>query len=392
LRPVSDGVFATLERDGEHEEVEVSWVVGCDGLRSTVREQAGIDFPGSEAEAPWAVFDATLEGWDERYDMVFPHLDVPPVILTPLPERRWRVYLRPTSDTSDLATKALGVLRRYDPDVAFADIENPARFRCHSRVAERFREGRLLLAGDAAHACSPAEGHGMNTGMQDAFNLGWKLALVTQGVSGESLLDSYEAERRPVALQVVSSGKDVEAMQSMTTQAERAARDTAIRTTFADPDTAHHEAVAAAELDRPYAGSAIVQGEAGGPLAAGVRLPLTDPVRSPEGERSALHELTHRSGHTLLVLGGHDGTAAQVTELAASLEAAHADSPLVSATAALATRDGDPGIGRMDESVAEQLGVREVTILAVRPDRYVGLRHDGPGPGAVGRYLEAVSA
>ena len=61
----------------------------------------------------------------------------------------------------------------------------------------------MLLAGDAAHACSPAEGHGMNTGLQDAFNLGWKLALVTQGVSGKSLLDSYEVERRPVALRVV---------------------------------------------------------------------------------------------------------------------------------------------------------------------------------------------
>ena len=392
LQPVSGGVVAALERHGEQEEVEVSWVVGCDGLRSTVREQAGIDFPGAEAEAPWAVFDATLEGWDEGYDMVFPHLDVPPVILTPLPDRRWRVYLRPTADTSDLATEALGVLRRYDPDVAFADIENPARFRCHSRVAERFREGRFLLAGDAAHVCSPAEGHGMNTGLQDAFNLGWKLALVTQGVSGKSLLDSYEVERRPVALRVVSSGKDAEGVQAMTARAERAARDAAIRTTFADPDTAHHEAVAAAELDRSYAGSAIVQGEASGPLAAGARLPLTEPVQTPAGESSALHELTHRSGHTLLVLGGPDATAAEVAELAASLEADHADSPLVSAIAGLTTRGGDPRIGRMAESVAEQLGVRGVTVLAVRPDRYVGLRHDGADPGAVGRYLEAVSA
>jgi hypothetical protein len=174
-------------------------------------------------------------------------------------------------------------------------------------------------------------------------------------------------ERRPVALRVVSSGTDVEAMQSMTAQAERAARDTAIRTTFADQDTAHHEAVAAAELDRSYAGSPILQGEAGGSLAAGARLPLTEPVQGLGGERSAVHELTHRSGHTLLVLGGPDATAAEATELAASLEAAQADSPLVSATAALATRGGDPGVGRMDESVAEQLGVRDVTILAVRP-------------------------
>ena len=68
----------------------------------------------------------------------------------------------------------------------------------------------MLLAGDAAHVCSPAEGHGMNTGLQDAFNLGWKLALVCRGISGPELLYSYESERRPVAVRVVSSGADVE--------------------------------------------------------------------------------------------------------------------------------------------------------------------------------------
>jgi 2-polyprenyl-6-methoxyphenol hydroxylase-like FAD-dependent oxidoreductase len=392
LLPLPDGVVATLERHGEQQEIRVSWVVGCDGLRSTVRELAGIELPGTEAQAPWAVFDATLEGWNQEYDMVFPHLDVPPVILTPLPGRRWRVYLRPTTDRSDLAADAIGVLRRYAPHVAFADVENPARFRCHSRVAERFRDGRVLLAGDAAHVCSPAEGHGMNTGLQDAFNLGWKLALVAQGVSAPRLLESYEAERRPVALRVVESGEDVEVGQAMTAQVDRAARDDVIRTTFADPGTAHHEAVAAAELDRSYADSAVVRGDASDRLAPGARLPLTDPVEPAVGERSALHELTHRRGHTLLVLGGPEAAAADVAELAAALEVAHASSPLVSAVIGLATRADDPRIGRMDESVAEQLGVRGVTALAVRPDRYVGLRHDGTNPGAIADYLDVVTA
>ena len=139
--------------------------------------------------------------------MVFAHLDQPPVILTPLPGRRWRAYLRPTSETSDLVAEAEEVLLRYVPGVGFAGVENPARFRCHSRVAARYRSGRVLLAGDAAHACTPAEGHGMNTGLQDAFNLGWKLALVCRGEAGAGLLDTYEAERRPVAELVVSVGR-----------------------------------------------------------------------------------------------------------------------------------------------------------------------------------------
>ena len=110
--------------------------------------------------------------------------------------------MRPESDASDLVADATGVVRRYDPDVAFTDIEAPVRFRCHSRVASQFRAGRVLLAGDAAHVGSPTEGHGMNTGLQDAFNLGWKLALVCRGLSRPGLLESYEAERRPVALRV----------------------------------------------------------------------------------------------------------------------------------------------------------------------------------------------
>ena len=138
------------------------------------------------------------------------------MILTPLPHRRWRVYVRPTSETSDLVADATATMRRYAPSVEFAAVENPSRFQCHSRVASRFRSGRVLLAGDAAHACSPSEGHGMNTGMQDAFNLGWKLALVCQGADGPGLLDSYEAERRPIALRIAESGDAFESNQAMT--------------------------------------------------------------------------------------------------------------------------------------------------------------------------------
>jgi 2-polyprenyl-6-methoxyphenol hydroxylase-like FAD-dependent oxidoreductase len=363
----SDSVTVRLERDGEESEVTTSWLVGCDGLHSAIREQQGIDFEGSTIEAPWAVFDATLEDWQREYDVVQAHLDVPPVILTPLPGERWRVYLRPSADDGDLIADAEPVVQRYAPDATFAAVENPARFHCHSRVASRFRSGRVFLAGDAAHVCSPAEGHGMNTGLQDAFNLGWKLALACRGQGGEALLDSYEAERRPVAERVVQSGADTESGHAMTDSGERAARDSDIRALFGDPDSAHHEAVAAAELDRSYAGSAIVLG------GGGTRLPDTDPP---------LHELTHRPGHTVLVLGGPKADAQRVQELSAELESDLADSPVIEAVVGLP----------LSSAVAEQLGVDGVTVLAVRPDRYVGLRDDNEDAGAVRSYVEALTA
>jgi 2-polyprenyl-6-methoxyphenol hydroxylase-like FAD-dependent oxidoreductase len=383
-----DAVTATLAHDGERREVVAQWVVGCDGLHSAVREAAGIEFPGADIEAQWAVFDATIEGWENDYDVVFPHLDTPPVILTPLPGRRWRVYLRPTSDTSDLVAEAGEVIRRYQPGATFTEIENPTKFHCHSRVAARYRSGRVLLAGDAAHACTPAEGHGMNTGLQDAFNLGWKLALVCRGEAGVGLLDTYEAERRPVAERVVASGAAAESAHAMTDAAERAGRDAEIRRTFADPDTAHHEASAAAEIDRSYPRSRAVAGDDGSDLKPGLRLPDTGDVEPVDGDPRPLHKLTHRRGHTLVVLGGPQADPDRVGNLVTELEGR--SDAAVDAVVGLCTRPGGPPVGRIDESVAVQLGVVGVTVLGVRPDRYIGLRDDSGDPGEVAAYLNAL--
>jgi len=222
--------------------------------------------------------------------------------------------------------------------------------------------GPTSAARYAAHACTPAEGHGMNTGLQDAFNLGWKLALVCRGEAGAGLLDTYEAERRPVAQQVVSSGADVELAHAMTDPAERAARDAELRRMLADPDLLHHEAAAASELDRSYPRSRAVAGDDNELLAPGVLLPDT-PQR--------LHELTHVPGHTLLVLGGPQADPARVRRLVTELDAA---------------------VGTTDDAVALQLGVSDVTILVVRPDRYIGLRDDSGDPRVVAEYLDGLTS
>ncbi len=387
-----DGVIAMLERDGESFEVAADWLVGCDGLHSVVRGHSGIEFAGSDIEAPWAVFDAAVAGWEQEFDVVAGFLERPPVIMTPLPARRWRVYMRPTSDEVDLVAEAGEVLHRYVPGARFTEIENPARFRCHSRVADSYRSRRVLLAGDAAHACSPAEGHGMNTGLQDAFNLGWKLALVCCGAAGEGLLDTYETERRPVAERIVASGADAEASQALNDAAARSERDASMRLTFGDPETSHHEAAAAAEIDRSYAGSPIVSGAPSAGVASGSLLPDTAPVEHPAAESAPLHHLAHRPGHTVMVLGGPAADPGAVAELVEGLEATYGGSPAVDAFFGFSVRPGGSAVGRIDAGVAERLGIDGVTILAIRPDRYVGLRHDGAEPEAVERYFRSLTA
>jgi 2-polyprenyl-6-methoxyphenol hydroxylase-like FAD-dependent oxidoreductase len=369
LEQGGDSVIATVERDGDRSRIAAAWVVGCDGHHSFVRDEVGIEFEGTDINAPWAVFDATVENWSDAHDLVLVYMDQPPLILTPLPRDRWRAYVRPTDDSADLVAEAARVLARTEPAAAFAHVENPARFRCHSRVASRYRAGRVLLAGDAAHACSPNEGHGMNTGLQDAFNLGWKLAMVCRGEAGDALLDTYETERRPIAELVVATGTDVESAHALTDPADRAARDAGIRAAMADPEVVHHEAAAAAEIDRVYSFSRAVGGDdAGGALSPGRLVPDT---------ADGIHELTHRAGHTLLVLGASAETD-RIAALAAELERCSA--PAVGAV-----------IGVPIDAAAE-LGVTGVTVLAVRPDRYIGFRDDSGDPARVVAWLEALVA
>lgn len=393
LTPHPDGVLADIERDGERYQVDARWVVGCDGLHSPTRELSGIGFEGHGIAKPWAVFDATLQGWAETFEAIFVYLETLPVILTALPGRRWRVYMRPSSPESDLVAEATSIIRLYAPAVSCVDVENPTRFHCHTKVATTFRSGAVFLAGDAAHVCSPAQGHGMNCGLQDAFNLAWKLALVQHGAADPTLLDSYEAERRPVAEMVTRSGDVTEHAQTMTDPTERDRRDRAIKAMLADPKARHHEVVAETELNVDYARSPIVSGDANRSLAPGKRLPNTIQVQRSDGQPCRLHELAHRAGHTLMLLGGPTAHGSAFVELHAALQELTTDSPLFEAAIALSTQPEPPAqIGRLEPVGADLLGVRGTTLLVVRPDGYIGLRSDGDHVSALERYRKLVHA
>jgi 2-polyprenyl-6-methoxyphenol hydroxylase-like FAD-dependent oxidoreductase len=381
-----DGLVATIQRDGATERVSVRWVVGCDGFHSSARKWAGIELKGQDIPEPWAVFDATTTGWPLSYEANYGYLDEVVVILTSLPGRRWRVYLRPSGPNSDLVADASATVRRYLPAIQFDDVANPTRFYCHSKVAMRYRSGRILLAGDAAHVCTPAEGHGMNSGIQDAFNLAWKLALVCQAHSPPALLDSYEAERRPVAEAIVASGDEAERAEVLTDPAQRRARDETLRTMLADPKDRYRQAVAEAELDIDYGNSPIVMGERHEALAPGQRMPNTIEITCADGQAGLLHELTHRAGHTALLIGGASVPGDQLGQLAGAIRA-QSDAAIIEATVSLTARCGEPSLSaRLAPPAAEQLGIGDITLLVIRPDGHVGLRADGDHLAALTAY------
>lgn len=207
-----DGVVATLKQaDGSTRQIRAAYLAGCDGGRSTVREMNGIGFPGApyehvffvadtEATGPMAPNELNVYLWRDGFHLFFPMRG----------ENRWRVIgilppeLRGRDDlTFDEVIPALrgeaGTALKFGQCLWFST------YRIHHRCTERFRNRRCFLLGDAAHVHSPMGGQGMNTGLQDAYNLGWKLALVLSGQAGAALLDTYEAERMPVAHRLLNT-------------------------------------------------------------------------------------------------------------------------------------------------------------------------------------------
>ena len=206
LEQQSEHVAVTLKQpDGSTRKLTATWVAGCDGGRSAVRELSGITFPGAPYEHTFFVADTEATGpmkpgelnvymWQDGFHLFFPMRG----------KDRWRVIgilpkaLRTRNDLKfeDLVSD---IRREAGAELSFKECSWFSTYRIHHRCAERFRDRRCFLLGDAAHVHSPAGGQGMNTGLQDAYNLGWKLALVVKRHADAALLDSYEQERLPVA-------------------------------------------------------------------------------------------------------------------------------------------------------------------------------------------------
>ena len=188
LQASEAGVRVLVDDRGNKRSLAASWVVATDGLHSKVRHLVGVDFPGHDYPLYWGVVDVRLAGWPHTDGIAAVSFD-PPVILIPMGEDRWRINFRcDPADPTQVAHLERWI-QQFAPGATIAASDQPQLFHTHCRMATRFRVERVLLAGDAAHACSPIEGHGMNGGIQDAYNLGWKLALVATGRAPDSLLE-----------------------------------------------------------------------------------------------------------------------------------------------------------------------------------------------------------
>jgi 2-polyprenyl-6-methoxyphenol hydroxylase-like FAD-dependent oxidoreductase len=293
--------------------VTADWLVGCDGARSIVRRSIGVPFEGDDYSQDWLMTEASIDS-PLRHDHFHVFAYTPSVLAAfPLPAQRWRVFVPQVAGRAVAEREAPTIeeIQRLvaERGPAGMQISEPtllAAFRCYRRHTKIMRSGRVLVAGDAAHIHSPAGGQGMNTGIHDAFNLGWKLAMVAQGQSCPDLLDSYQAERVPIAEGVLALTHGLVRTFTMTSRGQRWLRDRLLPVAMAIPAAERGYINRLAQVSHNYKD---------GPLSC--PNPRLRPARVASGERlpdvAGLEldgkpvrplDLLGLGGHTLLVMTG----------------------------------------------------------------------------------------
>ena len=383
LTQTSDAVRAVLRHgDGREEIVETPWLIGCDGAHSTTRHLLEMDFEGAQYDESFILADVQLESTLAR-DRVHLFLGEDGVLgVIAFAQNRWRIVANIPPESRDRSLPDLTLPevqalldRRAIPGLQASDPVWLARFHISHRKVREFRLLRVFLAGDAAHIHSPAGGQGMNTGIQDAFNLAWKLALVVRGLAPAQLLASYHVEREPVARDVLNLTDRITRMATMRNSVAQSVRDFLLPRVSGIDFVGDKVADRLAELNITYRTSPIVENHGGGRLKAGDRAPDAE-LRDENGRARRLFELFHEPRHVLLLfLGALYSSAAKFDEI----ESAIGGLPdgIIDSYRIVRGQSDLPAELRDTSGLAHAAyGLFEGGVVLVRPDGYIGYRNN----------------
>lgn len=374
LQPDSDTVTATLRHhDGAEEQVAARYVIGCDGAHSTVRQLAGIAFEGSSYPQTFVLADLEADGIEPGAAHVFLSRGGMMFFFPLVTPASWRLLvMRPKNDptpaTGPVTIEQVQTLCNTYTGGAVR-LRNPVwmtNFRLHHRAAAQYRAGRMFLAGDAAHIHSPAGAQGMNTGIQDAANLAWKLAHTLTGRTDRSILDTYEPERAPIGRMVLRMSDRAFTIATATNPLARFARThiapAVIPLVLKAGKARGYLFRTVSQLGINYRRSPLSVNGPGTPwrgLRAGDRLP--DAPVTTDGRITTLHALTARPAWHLLLCG--PGWPNDLSKM-------------------LCGRADVVAVQRLDgagfERALRLLGVKpqQRAVLLVRPDGHIGLHAD----------------
>jgi 2-polyprenyl-6-methoxyphenol hydroxylase-like FAD-dependent oxidoreductase len=358
-------VTATLTCAGSVSRVRARYLLGADGGHSVVRKTLGVALEGGPIEGVCAIAgDLRADGLDRRFWHVWPTAKWGPVALCPWPHSDlFQLFAGIPDGAADraltegsvraLVGEAIGRPTFHLHDPTWLSIHRPS-----ARLVDRYRVGRVLLAGDAAHVHPPTGGQGLNTSVQDAYNLGWKLAAVLGGAPG-ALLDTYEEERRPVAAGVLGLSTAL-----LGRKWQRRGDDTK-------------------QLRTNYRGGPLASslGARPGQVRAGDRAP--DAVGTGEkGEPLRLFELLRGPETSVLAFGDGASRAAKAACAGRGVKVIHVGEP--------GGRGGPDTLVDAGRQVRRIYDVGEGALVLIRPDGYVGLVAAASSAQEIGAYLDRI--
>ena len=383
------GVVATYESaDRLSRTVHARWIVGCDGAHSAVRHIAELPFEGEEYADGFMLADVKVD-WDRSLDHLYLFLkDGWLTAFFGFADRRYRIICdlppdqAPPEQTPTLEDCQRLVNERVPFPVRLSDPKWTANYRIHRRIVPHLREGRAFVAGDAAHIHSPAAAQGMNTGIQDATNLGWKLAMAAAGISENPLLESYNEERYPAERAVLQGTDTLLKMMSLRQPVARSIRDHLLPLLSSAKPIRHILRDRISEIGISYRGSSLVaEHDHSSGAKAGDRAP-DGPLIRADGSEVRLYELLRQSPFVWLVFAddgdaydaGFANTGSRIPETLRPFTRPYI---VTRRSVATQTATGDVAILRDPPGLITELyGVTHPCLRVIRPDGYIGLRAD----------------
>lgn len=303
IQSEGDGYVVTLDKaNREQEQARFDWIIGCDGAHSDVRKSSGIDFRGKDYPQTFVLADIKVE-WALSGDDAHIFTSREGIFACfPMPGGHVRLIASKAAGTANEPPSLVEIQELIDSrGPAGAQVQEvmwSANFFVHARLVDSLQDGRKFLVGDAAHIHSPALGQGMNTGIQDAANLGWKLALVVKGLAEPALLETYHEERWPVEKNVLKQTDFVTNTMQGSNRIKTWIRDHIGPHIMANEHVAGVVRRLVSELSVNYEGSsAVVHSHPAGPLRPGDRAP-----DAALGNGVRIYELLRTNGHHLLLL------------------------------------------------------------------------------------------
>lgn len=388
------GMTVILRRsDGSSETVRARWLAGCDGPHSTVRDALRIPFTGDDVRTSYAIGDVEL-AWDQTPDTALLLLrDQGSVQLHPVAPDRWRITVdcgpiradvRPPAPTpQDLQAVCDATLPR---PARVEDVDWSTYYCVQHGHAFRFRARRAFLVGDAAHVHSPMTFQGMNAGIQDAWNLGWKLAMAERGTATQRLLDSYDTERRELTERITRDRSQIERLFAVR-DVNVGPRDVLFPFVAALPGFERHMARQTGQLTYGYRSSPAVGGRPSPRLHPGDLAP-----DAPFTTDSGVRIRDGRSYISLLFTGDpHPGAdLARVVDMTLPGTVPMRPVLVTKVSGLRSNRSGTSIVSDSGGGIHQAWGITRPTHVLVRPDGYIGWRADPPDAEAVTRFLSGL--